>query len=161
MNETTRGYPDIPAGARRKRTVFGRIVDCQRPVVVLLATHRVARERHSARESDFKLDLFATQIRRGRQRRDLVKRPFELLHPFKKRGPRQRPLSRSAPPFDSGFGHSCLGEVMREQRRFGCSGVGKLIAQNLSRTAVQSLPTALKQILVGRVLNERVLEAIV
>jgi hypothetical protein len=35
--------------------------------------------------------------------------------------------------FDRGFGQPCLGEVMREQRRFGCSRVGKPIAQNLSR----------------------------
>ena len=40
-------------------------------------------------------------------------------------------LPRSAPPFDRGFGQPCLREVMREQLRFGCSGVGKLIAQNL------------------------------
>ena len=50
---------------------------------------------------------------------------------------------------------------MREQLRLGGSSGGKLIAQNLSRAAVQRLPTALKQILVGSVLNERVLEAIV
>jgi hypothetical protein len=59
--------------------MFGRIVNRQRPVVVLFATHRVARERQSVRESDFKLDLFATQIRRGRQGRDLVKRPLDVL----------------------------------------------------------------------------------
>jgi hypothetical protein len=59
--------------------MFGRIVNRQHPVVVLFATHRVARERQSVRESDFKLDLFATQIRRGRQGRDLVKRPLDVL----------------------------------------------------------------------------------
>ena len=69
----------------------------------------------------------------ARQGRDLVKRPFELLCAFKKRGSRQRALSRLAPPFDGGFGHARLREVMREQRRLGRSGAGKLIAQNLSR----------------------------
>ena len=48
------------------------------------------------------------------------------------------------------LGQRCLGEVMREQRRFGCSGVGKLIAQNLSRAnpcglnAIRSGPTGRK-----------------
>ena len=84
--------------------MLGRIVNRERPVVVLFAIHKVARERQSVRESDVKLDLFATQIGRGRQGRDLVKHPFELLRAFKKRGTRQRALSRSAPPFDSGFG---------------------------------------------------------
>ena len=83
------GHPDIQARTRRKRTVFGRIVNRERPVVVLFATHKVARERQSVPESDFKLDLFATQIRRGRQGCDLVERPFDLLCPFKKRGSRQ------------------------------------------------------------------------
>ena len=153
-------HPDIPARTRRKRTVFGRIVNRERPVVVLFAIHKVARERQSVRESDFKLDLFATQIRRGRQGRDLVKRPFELLCAFKKRGSRQRALSRCAPPFDSGFGQPCLREVMREQLRLGCSSGGKLIAQNLTRAAVQSLATALKQVLISRILNERMLKAV-
>jgi len=71
-----------------------------------------------------------------------------------------RPLSRLAPPFDSGFGQPCLREVMREQLRLGCSGAGKLIAQNLTRAAVQGLATALKQVLVGSVLNERVFKAV-
>ena len=96
------GHPDVPARTRRKRTVFGWIVNRERSVVVLFAIHKVARERQSVRESDFKLDLFATQSRRGRQGRDLVKCPFELLCAFKKRGSRQRPLSGFAPQA-SGF----------------------------------------------------------
>jgi len=136
--------------------VFSRIVNRKRPVVVLFAGHKVARKRHSVGESDFELDLFPTQIRRGRQGRDLVKRPFDLLCPFKKRGSRQGALSRCAPPLNSGFGHPCLREVMREQLRLGCSSGGKLIAQNLTRAAVQSLATALKQVPISRILNERV-----
>ena len=73
----------------RNWTVFGGIVNRERPVVVLFAIHRVASERKSVRESNSKFDLFATQSRRGRQGRDLVKRPSELLRPFKKRGSRQ------------------------------------------------------------------------
>ena len=49
---------------------------------------------------------------------------------------------------------------MRQQRRFGCSGVSKLIVQNFSRAAVQSLATALEQVLVSRILNERMFEAV-
>ena len=69
--------------------MFGRIVNRERPVVVLFALHKVASERKGVRECDPKFDLFATQIRRGREGRDLVKRPSELLCPFKKRGSRQ------------------------------------------------------------------------
>src|SRR5205085_10207857 len=42
----------------------------------------------------------------------------------------------------------------------GCSSGGKLIAQNLARAAVQSLATALKQILIGRILDQRVFKAV-
>ena len=49
---------------------------------------------------------------------------------------------------------------MREQLRLGCSGGGKLIAQDLTRAAVQSLSTALKQVLISRILNERMLKAV-
>jgi hypothetical protein len=94
--------------------VFGRIVNRERPVVVLFATHMVARERQSVGESGVKLDLFATQSRRGRQGRDLVKRPLELLHPFKERGSRQRALSRSAPKTDRLFDQTGLGVVARQ-----------------------------------------------
>src|SRR5262249_55116496 len=83
------GHPDIPARTRRNGTVFGRIVNRERPVEVLFAIHIVAHERKSVPESDVKLDLFATQSRRGRQGRDLVKRPFELLFTFKKSGSRE------------------------------------------------------------------------
>src|ERR1700751_2073383 len=49
---------------------------------------------------------------------------------------------------------------MREQLRLGCSSGGKLISQNLTRAAVQSLATALKQVLISRILNERMLKAV-
>jgi hypothetical protein len=56
---------------------------------------------------------------------------------------------------DSNFDQPCLREVMRQQLRLGCSGGGKLIAQNFTRAAVQRLATALQQILISRILNER------
>ena len=49
---------------------------------------------------------------------------------------------------------------MREQCRFGCSVVGKLIAQNLSRAAMQSPATALQQVLISRILSERMFKAV-
>src|SRR5262245_47222686 len=49
---------------------------------------------------------------------------------------------------------------MCEQLRLSCSSGGKLITQNLTRAVVQSLATALKQILISRILNKRVLEAV-
>src|SRR5215469_6986136 len=72
-----------------------------------------------------------------------------------------RPLSCLAPPFDSGLGHARLGEVMRQQFRFGRSGASKFVAQGFADAAVQSLAPTLEQILISRILNERVLEAIV
>ena len=140
--------------------MFDRIENRERPIVVFFASHKVACERQNIRESDFKLDLFATQGWRGRQSRDLSKRSFELLRGFNKRGSRQGSLSRYAPPFDSGFGQPRLREVMREQLRLGCSSGGKLIAENLACAAVQSLATALEQVLMSRILNERMLKAV-
>jgi hypothetical protein len=59
------GHTDIPARTRRQ-WMIGRVVIRERPVVVLLATHKIARERQNICESDFKLDLFAPQSRRDR-----------------------------------------------------------------------------------------------
>ena len=112
-------------------------------------------------ERDLKLDLFATQRGSAGQGRNLVEGARELLCGFDQRRALQRPLSRFAPPFDGRFGHARLGEVMRQQLRFGRSGAGELVAQGLADAAVQNLAPALEQILISRVLNERVLEAIV
>src|SRR5262249_16721393 len=49
---------------------------------------------------------------------------------------------------------------MSEQLRLGCSGGGKLIAQNFTCAAVQSLAAAPKQVLISRILNERMLKAV-
>ena len=84
-------------------------------------------------ERDLKLDLLATQRRRGGQGRDLVERARELLRGFNQRRALQRPLSRFAPPFDRGFGQARLREVMRQQLRLGRSGGGEL-SRNVSAT---------------------------
>jgi hypothetical protein len=48
--------------------------------------------------------------------------------------------------------------VMRQQLRLGRRGVGKMVAQNFGDAAVQHLTPALEQILISRILNERVLD---
>ena len=50
---------------------------------------------------------------------------------------------------------------MRQQFRSGRSGAGKFVAQGFADAAVQKLAPALEQILISRILNERVLEVIV
>ena len=49
---------------------------------------------------------------------------------------------------------------MRQQLRFGRSAGCELVAQDLADAAVQNLAPALEQILVSRILNQRVLEAV-
>ena len=49
---------------------------------------------------------------------------------------------------------------MRQQFRFGRSGAGKFVAQGFADAAVQKLAPALEQILISRILYERVLKAI-
>src|SRR5262249_6336394 len=58
-------------------------------------------------------------------------------------------------------GQTCLGEVMCQQFRLGGRSVREAVAQNLGDAPMQHLPPALKEIFVGRILNERMLEAIV
>ena len=50
---------------------------------------------------------------------------------------------------------------MRQHLRFGRSSVREAVAQNLGDAPMQHLPPALEKIFVGRILNKRVLEAIV
>ena len=70
----------------------------------------------------------------------------------------QRLVARLAPPFDGEIVETGLGEMMGD--RFGL-GAARLVAQHLGRAAMQRLAAALEQALVGRVLDQRVLEAIV
>ena len=68
----------------------------------------------------------------------------------------QRLIARLAPPFDGEIVEAGLGEMMGD--RFGL-GVARS-AQDFGRAAVQRLAAALEKALVGRVLDQRVLEAI-
>src|SRR6516165_9462518 len=75
-------------------------------------------------------------------------------------GTAQRLVAGLAPPFDGGVGQTRLRKVMRQHFRLGRSAL-KAIAQDFRGAAVQRLPAALEQTVVGRVLDQRVLEAVV
>ena len=70
-------------------------------------------------ERDLKLDLFATQRRRGRQHRDQIKGTRQLLYRFNECRALQRPLSRFAPKARSLLDQPCLGAVTRQQLAVG------------------------------------------
>ena len=80
---------------------------------------------------------------------------------FLEGGAAERLVAGLAPPFDGGIGQAGLSKVMRQH--FGLSRrlVGKAIAQSLRYAAMQDLAPALQEILVSRVLNERMLEAVI
>ena len=69
-------------------------------------------------------------------------------------------VARLAPPFDRKVVEAGLGEMMGDDFRLGCGALG-LIAQDFGGAAVQRLPAALEQAVVGGVLDQRVLEAII
>ena len=73
----------------------------------------------------------------------------------------QGSLSRFGPPLIAASIQTRVCKVMRQQFRFGCSVGGELVAKDLAHAAVQNLAPALEQILISRILNERVLEAII
>ena len=77
-----------------------------------------------------------------------------------KRRAAQGLIARLAPIFDRRVGEARLSEVMRERFRLRLRALGELIAQGFRRAPVQRLAAALEQILVGRVLDQRVLEAV-
>src|ERR1700677_4496242 len=69
-------------------------------------------------------------------------------------------IARLAPPLDREVVETGLGEMMRHDFGLGCRALG-LVAQELGGAAVQRLPAALEQAVVGGVLDQRVLETIV
>ena len=69
-------------------------------------------------------------------------------------------VARLAPPFDREVVEAGLGEMMGDELRLGRGALG-LIAQDFGGAAVQRLAATLEQAVVGRVLDQRVLEAIV
>ena len=69
-------------------------------------------------------------------------------------------VARFAPPFDREVVEAGLREMMGDDFRLG-RGAPELIAQNFGGAAVQRLAAALEQAVVGRILDQRMLEAIV
>src|SRR6516162_3452428 len=76
-----------------------------------------------------------------------------------KRGAVERHITGLAPPFDGEIVEAGLGEMMSDDFRLG-SGALRVVAQDFGGAAMQGLAAALEQALVGRVLDQRVLEAI-
>ena len=69
-------------------------------------------------------------------------------------------IARPAPPFDREVVDARFGEMMRDRFRLG--GLPpRLPAQDFSDPAMQGLAAALQKAFVGRVLDQRVFEAIV
>ena len=69
-------------------------------------------------------------------------------------------VARLAPPFDREVVEAGLGEMMRDRLRLGRRALG-LVAQGFGGAAVRRLAAALEQAIVGGVLDQRVLEAVV
>ncbi len=72
----------------------------------------------------------------------------------------QRPVTRLDPPFDGSFVDSGLREMMGDDLGLELGHRREPIAQGLGNAPVQDLPAALEQVLVGRVLHQRVLETV-
>ena len=68
-------------------------------------------------------------------------------------------VARLAPPFDREVVEAGLGEVMGDDFGLGRRAFG-FVPEDFARSAVERLAAALEKALVGRVLDQRVLEAI-
>ena len=68
-------------------------------------------------------------------------------------------VSRLAPPFDGVLIEARLCEMMGDDFRLASRAL-RVVAQDFGGPSVQRLAAALKQAVVGRILNQRVLEAI-
>ena len=75
-------------------------------------------------------------------------------------GAAKRLVARLAPPFDREIVEAGFGEMMGDDFRFGRRAL-RLIAKDFARATVRRLAAALEQAVIGRVLDQRVLEAII
>ena len=71
----------------------------------------------------------------------------------------QRLIARLAPPFNGEVVQPGLGEMMGDDFGLSCGALG-LTAEEFGDSEVQRLAAALEQAVIGRVLDQRVLEAI-
>ena len=76
------------------------------------------------------------------------------------RGAAQGLVARLAPPFDREIVEAGFREMMGDDFGLGRRAL-RIVAQEFGGAAMQRLPAALEQAVVGRVLDQRVLEAIV
>ena len=111
-------------------------------------------------QRDLKLDLLAAQRRRGRQRRDLIKRARELLYGFNQRRALQRPLSRLAPEARSLLDQPSLGAVTRQQFGLALGDLRELAFKSFGDAGVERASRLAQQRAIGRVLHQRMLEQI-
>src|SRR5258706_8621757 len=72
----------------------------------------------------------------------------------------QRPVTGLDPPFDGSFAEPRLREMMGDDLWLDLSHCPEPIAQGLGNAPMQYLPAALEQVLVRRLLYQRVLEAV-
>ena len=86
-------------------------------------------------------------------------RLFEMRDGLVVGGSVQRPVTCLDPPLNGGLAEPRLREMMGDDLRLGVSCL-EPIAQGLGNAPVQHLPATLEQVLVGYVLNQRVLESV-
>src|SRR5262249_8825143 len=87
-------------------------------------------------------------------------RLFEVRDRLVVGGSVQGPVTRLNSPFDGRFVEPRLREMMGDDLRLNLGYCLKPVAQGLGNALVQHLAAALEQVLVGRVLHQRVLEAV-
>jgi hypothetical protein len=72
----------------------------------------------------------------------------------------QRQLARGLPKPNGGFGKARSGEMMGQDLRLGGPDVREALLDHAGDLAVQRLPAALQQRVIGGVLHQRVLEGV-
>ena len=77
------------------------------------------------------------------------------------RGAAQRLITSLTPPLNRGVGQPRLREMMRQHFRLRIGGRSEAVAQNFGHASMQKLTLPLQQVLVGRVLDECVLETVI
>src|SRR5690349_11426556 len=87
-------------------------------------------------------------------------RVFEMRDRLVVGGSVQRPVTGLDPPFDGSFAEPRLREMMGDDFRLSLGRYLEPVAQRLGNPQMQQLPTALKYVLISRLLYQRVLEAV-
>jgi hypothetical protein len=72
----------------------------------------------------------------------------------------ERPVARLAPPFDCGLVEPCPSEMMRDDLWLAFGDRREAVTQRLADASMQNLSPALEKTLIGRVLDQGMLEAV-